>query len=124
MSNNFSRCFVFLLVFSLLAYLANYFLGPDLSAPFVGATHIFLFFVNLLLFFVFDFIARNNVDKAGFTFIFFVFVKGLLIFLFLGIIQNTIILTKSLMLSFALSYLAYLFFSIYICLKTLRFYEK
>lgn len=124
MSGNFKRSALVLLVFSLIGGLANYLMGSQLPTQFVISSHIFLFAVNLLLFFVFDLVSRHSVEKAGFTFISFVFIKGLLIFIFLGIYQNQMILTKTLILSFALSYLAYLFFSIYICLKTLRHYEK
>ena len=54
----------------------------------------------------------------------FMFLKALLITIFLLIANNTSSLTKVLMLNFALIYLAYLFYSMHACLKTLNFYQK
>jgi|SRR5690606_5315488 len=125
MSSNFLRCVAVLLVFSAVAFFANFLIADSvIPLGFIVASHLFFAVVNVLLLYIFDLVTRHSVDKAGFAFIGFVFVKALLIFVFLSIISGYWELTKLLMLSFALSYLAYLFFSIYLCLKTLRFYEK
>ncbi len=125
MSSNFLRTAIFLTVFSVVVFFVNYlFAAERIPIGFVVSTHLFLFTVNLVLLYVFDWVTQHAVDKSGFAFIGFIFVKALLIFVFLSIITGFFELTKPLMLSFALNYLGYLFFSIYLCLKTLRFYEK
>ncbi len=126
MLSNFGRSAIKLLIFTAVLVALNLLLVKSeiVSRSFIAISHVFFFSVNLLLIFLFDLIARINIGRAGFVFIAFMFVKILLIVLLLSILSRSTPLHKWLMLNFSVAYLANLFFSIYLCLKTLNYYQK
>ncbi len=126
MSSNFKLSAIKLVVFGVLLYVVNLFLAPpEIIAPkFLAISHVFFLLVTIGLIYLFDWVSRNYLDRAGYLFIAFLFIKILAIFVFLTIMSSFYILHKWLMLNFSLLYLSYLFFSIYLCLKTLKVYQK
>lgn len=87
-------------------------------------THLFFVVMTVAIIYVFNKVAEKYIEKAGFTFIGFLFVKILFILLFLKILQNLIAFDKVFIANFSAIYLLYLFFSMFLCLKALNFYQK
>ena len=126
MSSRFLKDVKVLLLLTLILFGINSIIGYQfgISFTFLAATYLFFFILNCIILYIFDWVAARYIDKSGFVFISFMFLKALLITIFLLIANNTSSLTKVLMLNFALIYLAYLFYSMHACLKTLNFYQK
>ena len=126
MSNNFLRSAGIVAAVTVLAFFGNTVFSDNFAIPqhALIATYVFFLVLSILLLLIFDFVARNFIDKSGFVFIAFLFLKALAIFAFLTLLQQNTPLERPLMLNFALVYLAYLFLSIYLCLRTLKIYQK
>ena len=126
MSSRFLRDIKVLLFLTLILFGINSIIGYqfEISFTFLAATYLFFFLLNCIILYIFDWVAKRYVEKSGFVFISFMFLKALLITIFLLIANNASSLSKVLMLNFALIYLAYLFYSMHACLKTLNFYQK
>ncbi len=126
MSNNFLRNAAVLLIFTFVALGANWFIAPlfGIGSKVLIAFYVFFVVISALLLLIFDYVAKNFIEKSGFVFISFLFLKALAIFTFLTILQQNTPLARPLMLNFALVYLGYLFLSIYLCLRTLKIYQK
>lgn len=87
-------------------------------------THLFFAVMTAAIIYIFNKVAEKYIEKAGFAFIGFLFVKILFILLFLKILQNLIAFDKVFIANFSAIYLLYLFFSMFLCLKALNFYQK
>ena len=126
MSSRYPKDVKMLLFLTLLLFGINSIIGYQfgISFTFIAAAYLFFFLLNCIILYIFDWVAKRYIDKSGFVFISFMFLKALLITIFLLIANNTTSLSKVLMLNFALIYLAYLFYSMHACLKTLNFYQK
>lgn len=128
MPSNLSTRIKELLLFSILFFILNTFLHQTLisnfSYDFVIYTHLFFVILTSIIMYVFDFASNKFIEKSGFVFIFFFFLKIILIICFLAVVNRGNVLDKMALLNFSLVYLGFLFFSIYLCLKTLKFYQK
>ena len=126
MSGKFVKDVKILLVLTIVLSVVNCIIGYqyDLSLTFILTSYLFFFILNCIILYTFDWVARNHMDKSGFLFISFMFLKAILIIGFLLAANGSAPISKVLMLNFALIYLAYLFYSMHACLKTLNFYQK
>jgi len=97
-----------------------YFLEPF---PFSWIAYAILFFVILtyLILFIFDRVAKNNIEKAGYFFISTFFVKLLLIILYLKVFGTIVNFKRNFVLNFSLIYLFFLMLSIFLCLRILTY---
>lgn len=121
------RPFVKLLSFAVVLFFLNsiiVYLFELFPSSWVFYTHIFFACITTLIIYIFNRVAENHIDKAGFVFIGFLFLKILLILIFLQILQKLIAFDKVFIANFSAVYLLYLFFSMYLCLKALNFYQK
>ena len=77
MSSNFKSITGKLGVFSVIVYLTNMAIVPNatIAPKFLIISHLFFFVITCLLLYLFDWVARNYVDRAGYLFIAFLFIK-------------------------------------------------
>lgn len=83
-----------------------------------------LFCLNFLLIYLFFETCKLFIEKSGFLFIAFFFIKILAILIFISLLKKSFLLEKLFYLNFSILYLCSLFFSMFICLKVLKYFNK
>lgn len=87
-------------------------------------SNLFLYFLTGLVLFFFVTIAKKDISKAGYSFIAMMLFKIIAILLFLKALKFMFDFENKFILNFAIIYLLYLFFNMFLALKTLNKLQK
>lgn len=121
--NNVKKVLVFSLTLLLIQVLIS-FLNDYLSLFKIFITNLFFFILTSTIVIVINYVSKIKIEKTGFTFIGFLFLKFIFIFLFLFFLKNKNITSNDFIANFSIVYLLHLFFSMYLSLKSIQFYQK
>jgi len=112
------------LLFSLVLFLTNLiavFFLKHTPVNWIIFTHFFLLIITIFILYTFSLVTKINISKSGFSFMGMILIKMILILFGLKVFDTYVSFNKIFVLNFVLTYLLYLFFTIFQALKLLKF---
>lgn len=117
------RVLIFSLTLSLIQVVIS-FLTEYLSLFKIFIINLFFFILTSAIVIVINYVSKINIEKTGFTFIGFLFLKFIIIIIFLFYLKSKNIYGNDFIANFSIVYLLHLFYSMFLSLKSIQFYQK
>lgn len=87
-------------------------------------TNTFFFLITLVVVATVNYVSKIKIEITGFVFVAFLFIKFALIFGLLFFLKNSSDMSTMFIANFSIVYLFHLFFSMFLSLKSIQFYQK
>jgi hypothetical protein len=115
------------LIFSLMLLLIQFLINISsgyLPVYQILITNLFFLLLTTAVVITINYVSKIKIEKTGFTFIAFLFLKFVMIFIFLFFLKNKNIASTTFIANFSIVYLFHLFYSMFLSLKSIHFYQK